>query len=313
MRKDVFFLGAGFSKFIVPNMPLMYDLGNHIVKNEYLKEFHNSEFVKTKNVESFMSYLSEEYPFESESVQLRKKAAFKDVSGLIFDLIGSYGTVCEADNVDVLSLMGAIIERKVPLITLNYDLILEGCIKRKLNFMGRSFEVLDSYPAPFTSLASRSGLGAMSNYPKDQPKIYKLHGSINWFYSGRSSYYGESIFVRSEGALWDLRADKVPLIIPPTYSKTSYFNNETIRHLWTSAAKEIVAAERVILFGYSFPSSDSVVKTMLQNCIRAEAEIVVVNPDSNVLERVRSYFPDNNVSGKSDGSEFVKEYTEEKI
>ena len=69
---------------------------------------------------------------------------------------------------------------------------------------------------------------------------FKLHGSVNWLYSGRENFFGETIFY-SDVSPWgsciadferDSRLsaeDKQSLIIPPVTEKTTYFNNETVR------------------------------------------------------------------------------------
>ena len=92
----------------------------------------------------------------------------------------------------------------------------------------------------------------------------KLHGSINWYYSGRDDFYGETIFYADvppfgsdysdqEKVLSALSGDKQTLIIPPANEKTIYFNNETVKGLWHDASVALSKATRVFVIGYSLP------------------------------------------------------------
>ena len=47
--------------------------------------------------------------------------------------------------------------------------------------------------------------------------------------------------------------DKAPLILPPVDNKDSYFHHETMRSLWTAAARVLRRASRVFCLGYSLP------------------------------------------------------------
>ena len=88
----------------------------------------------------------------------------------------------------------------------------------------------------------------------------KLHGSTNWYYSGRDDFYGETIFY-SYALPWEASnslndkavprqaRDKECLIIPPVTDKLTYFNNETIRRLWQEASEALWSATRVFIIG----------------------------------------------------------------
>ncbi|WP_374035791.1 SIR2 family protein [Bdellovibrio bacteriovorus] len=309
---DLFFLGAGFSKFLHSDMPLMTDLGRGIQDMGYHSDLYNEEFKRSKNVESFMSYLNEELPYERESQYLRKIAAAKDLSRYIWEVISSHDASYRGKSGGKHKFFCKLLTEHASVITLNYDLLLESSLESAArSFPGRTFNLLRSYGMPLTPVSNRDGSGRLGAYPPNfRPKIFKLHGSINWFYSGRSSYYGEQIYVRDgfgDSHLWE---DKTPLIIPPTFSKSSYFNNESIRFLWNSAYIELKKCKKIILFGYSMPGSDSVVKTMMENCLSREAKVVVVNPDQSVLHRVQLSLGEREYSYYGSGEEFVQKYTD---
>ena len=124
-------------------------------------------------------------------------------------------------------------------------------------------------------------------------KLFKIHGSTNWFYSGRSDFFGEELFyVPCKGGLDDafgveevpapftvdlrrLRGGKTSLIIPPTLDKSVFFQHEALRSMWFQAGDAIKKASRVICFGYSLPASDLTMAQFLKssappNCVRFE-------------------------------------------
>lgn len=314
--KDVLFVGAGFSKYLNGKMPLMKDIGERIIEDGWQEKHYNYEFKQNHNVESYMSYLSENYPWESESEHLRKKAAFLEVSRYLADLIASVGALNIQLTDEQQLFFQKIALRDVSVVSLNYDLLFEKYLSKATR---SEVQYRYLYQIPLAEINSRSGNFEFSSYDIEskQIKLFKLHGSVNWFYSGKSDYFGETIYMDSPDVglaaqrqkIMKLRADKVPLIIPPTFSKSSYFNNETIRQLWKIAYNELMIADRIIFFGYSFPLSDSVVKNMIQYLNLEKKEIVLVNPDPKVLENAKVWFPSIKDKIKLlDPDEFVNNY-----
>lgn len=304
---DLFLFGAGFSKFINKEMPLMKDLGLLIKESGIQLPSIPTDFEETLNAEILLSHLSEELPWEPEELILKKKAAFIELSKFIGSTILQKQTKSTIQFQEHLEpFFKSFIKLKPTLITLNYDTILESAVDFGYHRgePGGSPSWWSYYQLPFTLDHERNGsFGQRGIFPPHfgYMKILKLHGSINWLYSGRSSYYGETIYLQDEekGVFpkdgKHLTKDKVPLIIPPTYSKSSFFNNETIKLLWKIAREEIEKCERLIFFGYSFPDSDSVIKTILKQHIKNDVEIFIIDVDSEVQTRVRRMFPKNKI------------------
>lgn len=300
---DVFLFGAGLSKFLNPDMPLMKDLGELIKNSQISLPAVPVEFEKGLNAEVLLSHLSEELPWEPEELVLRKKAAFIEISKFIGSVITEKQSEFDKNFPDYLKLFALqILKRKAVLITLNYDTILEQFIDfaHYQTPEGGAPEWWSYYQLPLTLDSERNNSGSERGiFPPhfSSTKILKLHGSINWLYSGRSSFYGETIYLEnSDKSFFQVRGnhltrDKVPLIIPPTFSKSSFFNNETIKLLWRIAGDELSHCKRVIFFGYSFPESDSVVKTLVSQKLAEDTEMVVVDIDESIVERVKRLFP----------------------
>ena len=158
----------------------------------------------------------------------------------------------------------------------------------------------DIYPPYFANIESRSGAALWGSESDRAFRLLKLHGSVNWYYSGREDFHGETIFysdvpefgpARDEAAryassrrLCDMAADKETLLIPPVAEKTTYFNNETVRGLWKDAAAALQDAAALYLIGYSLPISDLGMRFFLAgNNPDAHTPVHVVNTDTNIL------------------------------
>lgn len=116
---------------------------------------------------------------------------------------------------------------------------------------------------------------------EDAIPLLKLHGSMNWGYDSRellsacnlegflrkyelemTSAEGRPVWVFDIGSRLD-GCDELagkstparPFIVPPTWSKTSRYND--IRSVWCKAAKVLREADNIFVSGYSFAPSDS--------------------------------------------------------
>ena len=324
---DVFLLGAGFSRAIGKNMPLMTGLTDAILAtladdptNEALTDLvhFNPHF------EHALSYLSESQPWLDESDRLRNRALFLDLTDTIQKVI-----VC-AQNAAVsespvcpgwlLQLALWMQRKRASIVTLNYDTLLESaflelCVPNHPRFNSWDFR-------SFTVLPEASYLGS----PEDPGvTLLKLHGSVHWTYSGTDRYFGESLrdgtVKRWSAALNDytpfaMEEGRVPLIVPPTFNKNRYFENEKIRHLWRRAWLAFAGARRIFCIGYGMPGGDLLMQSLLSDAARIrefEAPFYVIDRSADAAERYRRAIPapfivrDTFVSDTDDATErFVR-------
>jgi hypothetical protein len=280
MSKDLFILGAGFSKAISSKMPTLIELSEII--NPKLKDlFLEGDLPPkkiTENVESLMSYLAEDHPWLSQSQQLRNRAAFFDLSKIIADEFGKKQK--EINNENFPDWLGKLVEswhkNKTDVLSLNYDLLVEiQATKEIKDDDGHNVTQGSFYPVPLVIGENRRGpqrfSGDVTLHRGLSFNLYKLHGSINWFYSGSTEYFGEVIYTIpvTSGMYYEDNfhqnhmagvEDKVPLVIPPTLNKTMFFSNETVKNLWYQAGSALREADRIFCLGYSFPLTDTMIK-----------------------------------------------------
>jgi hypothetical protein len=198
----------------------------------------------------------------------------------------------------------------VSIITTNYDMILEYLFHQKgiqvcYPISEELFEFNDLCGAPNVRIAAGlSCLGEIS------PALCKLHGSINYFIDKNSTNkklqivadtaqrpIGKSKIkdknapsIMAVDAIYELTENRnlVPEIIPPTYAK--FQDSEWLREIWRHAAESLITAHKWIFIGYSFPSSDGFMKSLINLSLmhrkQGFPEIVVVDPDTSGNNRI---------------------------
>ena len=310
---DVFILGAGFSKAIYDEMPTMDELSSAV--RTILKE--NSVPVPDaldklgNNIELWMTYLSHSQPWLKTHRNYFNKSFAGQLRDQIKEIIEAK-TEAAAQSVPpnwLTSLIRSWHEQRATIITLNYDTLIERA-SRNLHITDEIMGVHASqmYPPYFANIAARSGVALWGGEDIETFSYLKLHGSTNWYYSGRDNFYGETIFFADVPALGsndsaqeaelkvaDLQAlsrDKETLIIPPVTEKTTYFNSETIRGLWHKAGLALSNATRVFVIGYSLPDSDVGMRLfMTDNQPSLGSPLYVIDTNAEVTKRYESVLP----------------------
>ena len=325
---DVFILGAGFSKALNANMPTMNELGEDVVRRlEDMAEVERSAIYLPPamsdfgtNIEHWITYLSQPQPWLMEEVYQRNLSLAGSIRRAIRDAIERRTISSKKDSPPSWAddLVSEWHKNQVTVITLNYDTLVESICLRSVDFkgaLGARIELDQIYPRYLANVLSRTGrsMSGGSNLPSFS--YLKLHGSTNWFYSGVSNFYGETIYY-SDVLSWlqqyagqGLRRppwarDKEYLIIPPVADKLTYFNNESIRRLWQEAGDALWSATRIFVIGYSLPESDLGMRFFLQSQQPDDQiSIHIVDRDADAVARYRQLLPRQNVVGDFSGSE----------
>ncbi len=336
--RDVFILGAGFSKAIAKQMPTMVELGAEVRKRLAEVPSLSSAIPASlgDNIELWMTYLSQPQPWLREpDIDLHRSLGGR-IRQSIADVIEERTAQASASLVPdwLPQLILSWHRREAVVITLNYDTLVEKAARDlKVSEKTSALQPVDIYPPYFANIASRSGASLWGGEVPRTFRLLKLHGSVNWYYSGREDFHGETIFYsdvpefgpeRDEAArysisqrLRDKAADKVTLLIPPVAEKTTYFNNETVRGLWKDAAAALRNAAALYIIGYSLPITDLGMRFFLAgNSPDADSPVHVVNTDTKILERYREFLQRPDMRAKYVGSDdplvrFARDYTEE--
>jgi len=356
---DVFLLGAGFSKAIHETMPLLTQLRDE-ARTTLMRQGYTLESWAVKpyssfggqmgdrmgmlkgnlrtdlhepigdrgNFELYLSYLSQDQPWLTEAENHRNRSEFLTYSEVIGQVL------LDAQNQALQEPLPAWLrdllmkwhQSRAVVITFNYDCLVEKAASELLKVKsGARLDYSELYPVPITSILLRRA-GIFGSDPENTFQLLKLHGSINWYYSGSNMFYGEPIYDIRLKAGWspqhgdivaDLKAkapDKLPLIVPPTATKSAYFNNETIRSQWLLARQSIEEAENLYCIGYSFPETDVMVRSLIAWSAKRGTLCYPVNPDPEIAKRLTIIFEEDQVDTAYVGSpkavqDFAAEYT----
>lgn len=308
-RQEVYLLGAGFARAILPSMPLLQDLSarmEHALADTSLIP----EPVGAMMWENFahaLSYLEQEKPWVTEADNLRHRALFLEISNAMArDLDATVAQAAEQLGRNVPAWLEQLIRHwhhRCHVVTLNYDTLIESVAARVRLPPGDGVHARDIYPPLLTDAALRSG-SPRPGKPRASFRLLKLHGSTDWYYSGRSSARGEPIYFvpplragepeeheeREHQERLRAVTDKYPFLIPPIYDKSPLLTHETIRALWFQAGEALQHAERVVCLGYSLPESDLTMKHFLRTTCAADARFVVVNQSRDAVRNLERLF-----------------------
>ncbi len=302
---DVFILGTGFSKGISCEMPLLKELSARALgKTRRLVSTEHSSAL-TDDVEVYLTYLSQRYPWQSEPEATYEQAGFLKLREAIADVISEAED--KAFSTERPRWLPQILEywrRKKPyVITFNYD----TCIERAAldfpehgdNGLLEDVEDPDLYCAPLQDARRRTGTIFMGD-KKPPFSLLKLHGSTNWYCSNTTVLSGEQVYVvpvrsyegekgaEHKATYEQCVRDKVPLIIPPVTDKEDFYGNDFFRSIWGTAEEALQSSERVFCIGYSMPMTDLAIRCFLAT-IRPDPKrhfyiVNMVNPEDDETE-----------------------------
>jgi hypothetical protein len=318
--EKVFFLGAGFSKAINHNYPLLPELSKKIKTN--IREGDLSERYKNicakvgENIEELLTYLSLDLPWKTEYTKALDKALFIDISENLNAILCPLDAVADKDISDQAPLFANFIKENQSLcLTLNYDTLLEKIVFSREGEEYQKFNGYEGfYKVPIQSVGDRWKIpttamwGSKHKDPKGEklPTILKLHGSVNWMWAGISpsdpiycSGKNDSI-QEIDNSILDLQ----PFIVPPTLDKSSFYNNNILKSIWHLAYRHLTTGltKEICIIGFSLPDSDMSIKYFFKEVMSEntdkELTIYVINTDTTdeLKKRYKNVFPEKNLN-----------------
>jgi len=318
---DAFLLGAGFSMALDHlNMPSTDELGAQAI--ELLRSVHetgartHSEIcdglscdhpmlVEGKppggNFEVWLSRLAEPQPYRFEHEIAIAASLYQQLANAVGDVIlWATERACEqtvpTEPPWFEPLLREWHDRRADVVTFNYDTLVEARYDAlEMTEDGARLEYCH-----LNGLLPAAGDidGGSAGPPPTSFRYMKLHGSIHWYWDPMTRSADSMADVglpakwrlSSEGEAWhpeDLVPGRRPVIVPPTTSKTAFFNNPVIRHQWRQAFEAMRRARRVVLIGYSLPIYDVLVGSLLDDAARQGKSIkaTVVDVDPGPVEQ----------------------------
>lgn len=310
MPKELFILGAGFSRAITPVMPVLNGLTREIKRkmdalpDSDLKKFWNDLIItpnigdingKNANFEDIMTFLSSKFVYEDYKESGLKAILYQKVVELIRRIFieKHIEKEIEIGRKEWKQFVDYLTKTKAHVFSFNYDLVFENLLRvyHEERPSSSDFDLLYSIP-------TQNHGGYIDAYElEDHLIIYKLHGSINWFYNKNS--YG----IQVENPLSPKAhfLGLTPLIVPPTILKN--FDNTTnmLDTQWHQFKMDLESAERVYIIGYSIPKTDIATRFLLQTHLKKSASVHIIscNPSSSQREDWITLFNPTKYPGKA--------------
>jgi len=201
-------------------------------------------------------------------------------------------------------------ELEVVFITYNQDIMIEKALaklKEVKSYSNRiKFSLSECYCMNFSTFRS---LGrSKSKLPNDDGNsisILKLHGSLNWVYSVEKAKErniilrqpkGDIICLTPKDIFVNLQKRKyggtdqyyIPIIVPPVSEKTLRYSS-ILKDIRKLSGDHLRDAERIIVFGYSFPEADIMARNMISQAINTNNSIkdfIIIDIDPSVCTRI---------------------------
>lgn len=207
------------------------------------------------------------------------------------------------------------------IITFNQDLLVEKALRVLANGSdsvqwypdtGYSME-FGSYTLPSGTIGS-GDLFPLSDSEEDSvPVVLKPHGSLNWYTATvkmngvparlsrgqkikctrRSRLSTDMTFTRDSDSGKGRRTWYTwPIIVPPVLEKGAFIG-DALASVWKRALDSLRKAERIVVYGYSFPATDAQTRAFFMRAVTGMKErplLVTVNPDLNAAVRGAEIF-----------------------
>lgn len=277
---DVFFFGAGFSKSLIKEYPLLSELSKKFQENNMIRD---DEKQYQDNIEHLLTYLIAPFPFKNEIQRLKNEASYNEKIEFLVEyfkqLQSQYSLYQLKDNEVIGQVANYIHKNKSPCITLNYDLILEDMLEQY------SSDYMDFYKMPIARIQDRKPqdipLLYDSGETKEYPEIIKLHGSINWLYN--QNFPQDRIYFDNVNEEI-LKSDLSPFIVPPILDKQNLYNHNIIPFLWKRSYQFLKNAKNIYIYGFSFPATDLSIRFLFQSALAKNKncyKIYVINTDND--------------------------------
>lgn len=314
----MYLIGAGASKAMF-DLPVMAEFFKPFDQSKYphLTAFMNSYFRPTweeqgchpslEEVVTALELRNDQFGSFGQEIDYKATEARRELDRFLLERLAVIGAHNKAKA--ILSKIGIEIsefankeEIDRTIISLNYDLGLDTVL-REVSTKTQHQELKHG------TILERmySILGQTRVNAGDRPSIYwkyknkgyylKLHGSLDWLFCSNANCYNHQQFFPNyfpEPDSNDRIGDPCglcgtplsPVIVPPTLLK-SFDKFPKLGLLWNLASKELSEAQRIIVFGISFSSSDYylrwLIRSSLNSNIKKEGisiEVININRDT---------------------------------
>lgn len=320
MGRDVWLLGAGFSRAASAQMPTMPELSEHVytVVSHAWEQSWGADL--RDDVELLLTYLATQHPWQDEATSHYDLGRFYEIRDALVDVLWRREREATAETTPppwLTQLIGLWHEHRATIISFNYDTIVERAFNLFLEETGHAGgDHGAAYAVPVTNPRLRTA-GTLGGSYIETFELLKLHGSLTWWYSGPEAPPGDIVYDSLMGTAWGaapqgedverLLRDKEPLVVPPLLQKSAFYGNSLLRAQWRRAREAMAEADRLVCIGYSLPATDLASRLLLSTA-SAEMEVVIVDRNPELVDHYRRLLPDYDVHKGIVGENAVADY-----
>jgi hypothetical protein len=320
MYSKIYILGAGFSKAFCSSIPTMKVLLNNISDenedfkglSDYIKEIqqkgnNTSDFDDVENIVSYILSYENYCDYQEELVFMKIRS---QLIKYIYRKLNKYGP--DKEKVDQLKkFIRYCAEKKILLISFNYDLFIENVCKQ-INEENLDSPINYNYgirlnPNPFKTEEIIDG----GSFNAHELELLKPHGSFNWrsLKDTKNINYEDVIEIDEErDAIFSKDA---PLYIPMTNSKSKYYNGNYYKIIWKKIRYYLNNADEINFIGYGFPKTDFDDLIIFLDYKQKIKNIVICydtqeKEEEGELERLKKIFKDSTIHN-CDAIDYIKQ------
>lgn len=309
-RNHVLVTGAGFTRALVPDAPLLVDdFNNEALKQKVLGLRYASRLLDWErnlhpkghiNIERLMTRLDALMPYDyaeeagnaaNEYALLLSELKIAFIDRLRASRMG------QIHDVELSCFAEYCLTNGYCCITFNYD-----------DFLDEALEATGSWkPNLGYGFFCPSWLdtidGGEFKRPSTAFRLLKLHGSINWRpkLGNASPFAIDSITYRHDWSKFDYHPvhlpfslEPEPVMVPPVLSKSGLVEQPVLRLVWSHAYASLQTAHEVTFIGYSIPTTDLAARTLFSEALkdlpRKDIRVVNLSHDDSEAEATRERY-----------------------
>ena len=297
IEREVFVLGAGFTRAFLPDSPLMVDdydaatlaenFNNFPLASRILDRERSRDSQGHINIERLLTRLDGGMPYD------QGQGAFEELGLLTSEVkLAFLGKIKQARDgeyyaTEMAKFAEHCLRQNINCITFNYDDILDEALwkfRADERAQSPSWHPDDGYGfycAP--SILNVANISQAAGNFHSSILYLKLHGSINWYsklghtqpyfanaiahHEPWSPYASEQKLLGIQNETLDRHLEPEPFIVPPVLMKSVIVEEPILRLIWNRAFRALQEAEKVTFIGYSFPLTDIAVRTLFEEAL----------------------------------------------
>jgi len=330
MEENILFVfGAGFTyDFTDGNIPLLIsDWGLGLLEADYNRKGEKKDLFKYKiikyfqeergyNIESMLTRLNIDTPSYNEINEIKIKELYSEILEIYINKIKDVSDIYWNNIKDIKKIYNNNLEKLNDKQKLIYKLALY-CKENKINCITLNIDTIFDEILYKTNGDWHPDIGYGFFCPQIIPnkamsinidgiKYLKLHGSINWR-TYRSSHCSNDIEqirhyedwfvteekegVRNDDNFIEDHLNKDRIVVPPLLSKKDFMSQTIFYTIWKSSSRIISNADKIFFVGYSFPATDYTIRSLFQENVKPECEIIYITrkcPSEKSVEIIKT-------------------------